>query len=169
MKDALSIYLHDHLAGAAFGVELVEALEHDHRGDELGHQAAAWKIEIIADQATLRDLVDRIGADHDTIKEVISWIAHKTSRLKLRRQSHGDLGTFETLEALALGILGKEKLWQALQVCEVNDPRLSGFDFVGLEQRAREQHQRVEAYRIQFASSAFAASSAAETRIQTQH
>ena len=166
MKDALAIYLHDHLAGAAFGVELVEALEHDHRGDELSHQAAAWRIEIIADQATLRDLVDRIGADHDTIKEVISWIAHKTSRLKLRRQSHGDLGTFETLEALALGILGKEKLWQALQVSSANDPRLSGFDFVGLEQRAREQHQRVEAHRIQFASSLLAVRAAEKIGLQ---
>jgi len=151
MKDALSIYLQDHLAGATFGVEIVEALEHDHGTNELGRQAAAWKNEIKADQATLREIVDRVGATPSPTKEVISWIAEKATRLKLRRQSHGDLGTFETLETLAVGILGKEKLWRALKATAESDTRLAGIDFGALEQHARDQHQRVEAYRLQFA------------------
>lgn len=155
MKNALLVYLHDHLAGAVFGVELVEALSHDHRANELGRQAAAWEIEIKADQATLREIVERLGATPGTVKDVISWIAEKATRLKLRRQSHGDLGTLETLETLALGILGKEKLWRALQTAAAGDPRLAGIDFIALGERAREQHQAVEAHRLQFAARVF--------------
>jgi hypothetical protein len=151
MKDALSVYLEDHLAGATFGVELVDALEHDHGGSELGRQAAVLKSEIKADQAKLREILDRVGATPSTAKGAISWIAEKATRLKLRRKSHGDLGTFETLETLALGILGKEKLWQALRATTANDARFAGIDLVALEQRARDQHQLVEAYRLQFA------------------
>ena len=156
MEDALSIYLQDHLAGANFGVELVEALEHDHGANELGRAASVLKNEIKADQATLREIVSRVGANASKAKEVLSWIAEKATRLKLRRQGHGDLGTFETLETLALGILGKEKLWQALKMTAADDARLAGIDFGALEQRARDQHQRVETFRLQFAVRALA-------------
>ena len=160
MTDALLVYLQDHLAGAVFGVELVEALEHDHSTDLLGRQATAWKIAIKADQATLREMVDQFGATPATVKEVISWIAEKAMTLKLRRQRHGDLGTLEILEALALGILGKEKLWSALKIAAVDDARLSGIDFIALGERAREQHEAVEAYRLQFAARVFKRTSA---------
>lgn len=161
MKDALAVYLQDHLAGAVFGIELVEALEHDHRGDELGGAAVAWRIEIEADQATLREIVDHVGAAPGTVKEAISWIAEKAARLKLRRQSQSDLGTFETLETLALGILGKEKLWVALQVCAASEARLAGFDFVRLAERARQQHAAVEVQRQVWASRVLPKSEAA--------
>jgi len=157
MKDALSVYLQDHLAGAVFGVELVEALAHDHGTNELGRLAAEWAIEIKADQAALREIVDRVGATPGTVKEVISWISEKATRLKLRRQSQGELGTYETLETLALGILGKEKLWQALKIAAGNDARLAPFDFTKLEQRARDQHESVERYRLHLAARVFTA------------
>lgn len=156
MKDALSIYLQDHLAGAVFGVELVEALEQDHATKALGGLARAWKVEILSDQATLKDIALRIGASSSTVKEIISWISERATRLKLRRQNQGDLGTFETLETLALGIAGKEKLWQALLVAAPHDDRLAGFDFAHLEQRAKDQHASVEGYRRQLAAWVFA-------------
>jgi hypothetical protein len=156
MKESLPIYIQDHLAGAVFGVELVEALEHDHAGSELGRLAATWKIEIKADQATVQQIVERAGAAPNVVKEVISWLSHRAARLKLRRQCHGDLGTFESLETLALGIAGKEKLWIALGIAAVNDSRISGIDFARLQQRAREQHDAVETYRRTWAAALFA-------------
>jgi hypothetical protein len=155
VKAPLSIYLHDHLAGAEFAVELLGALEHEHGGNELGAEVGGWKTEIETDREVLREIVERLGASQGTIKEVTSWIAAKAASLKLRRQSHGDLGTFESLEALTLGILGKEKLWQALAGVASHEERLAGFDFVALEQRARQQHDRVETYRRRFAARAF--------------
>ena len=155
MKDALSVYLQDHLAGAVFGVELVEALEHDHELTELGRLAAAWKAEIKADQLELRHVAERVGATPNAIKEAIGWISERASRLKLHRESHGDLGTFESLETLALGITGKAKLWQTLALAARTDERLTGFDFARLQTRAREQHDEVESYRQRLAQIVF--------------
>ena len=155
MKDALHVYLQDHLAGAVFGVELVEALEHDHEANELGRLARTWKTEIQEDQATLRRIAEKVGAAPNTVKEVVSWISERATRLKLRRQSHGALGAFESLETLALGIAGKEKLWQALETAAQTDARLDGIDFVKLQQRARSQHDSVEAFRRKLAVAVF--------------
>lgn len=155
MKEPLSIYLQDHLAGAMFGVELVQALEQDQHGSELGRSAGTWRREIEADRARLREIVERVEAAPGTVKEVISWIAEKASRLKLRRQTNSELGTFESLEALALGILGKKKLWQALKTVALSDKRLSGVDCDALEQRASEQHDSVAESRIRRAATVF--------------
>ncbi|MEO6005699.1 MAG: hypothetical protein ABIZ04_22615 [Opitutus sp.] len=155
MKDALYVYLQDHLAGAVFGVELVEALEHEHEANELGRLARTWKREIQEDQATLRRIAERVGATPSTVKEVVSWISERATRLKLRRHSHGALGAFESLETLALGISGKEKLWQALETAAQTDTRLDAIDFVQLQQRARAQHDSVEAFRRTLAASVF--------------
>lgn len=165
MKDPLSVYLQDHLAGATFGVELVQALEHDQDVSELGRLAGKWKIEIKADQATLREIVERLDAAPGTVKEVISWITEKAARLKLRRQTSSELGTFETLETLALGILGKRKLWQALKAVALSDVRIGGIDFDALEQRAIEQHASVEHFRIHYAATVFAPPGEEPTRI----
>jgi hypothetical protein len=155
MKDALLVYLHDHLAGAQFGIELVEALTHDHSDNELGRAALAWEREIKADQAVLRDITNRLGASPGTFKEAISWIGEKVARIKLHRQNHSDLGTLETLETLALGIVGKEKLWRALETAAAGDSRLAGIDLMALGKRAREQHHSVEAHRVQLAGRVF--------------
>lgn len=77
MKTALPTYLHDHLAGAVFGVELVDALEDDHGEAELGQLARTWKAEILADRAMLRDVADCLGAESSPVKEMISWVAER--------------------------------------------------------------------------------------------
>ncbi|MEO7598768.1 MAG: hypothetical protein ABIV50_07545 [Opitutus sp.] len=46
-------------------------------------------------------------------------------------------------------------MWRALQVCAAEDVRLAGFDFVLLAERARIQHQAVEAQRLQWAARVF--------------
>jgi hypothetical protein len=155
MKDPLVVYLQDHLAGAMFGIELVQALEHDKEGTELGRLAGTWKSEIQADQEVLKEIVERAEAAPGTVKEVISWISEKAARLKLRRQTNSELGTFETLETLALGILGKKKLWQTLNTVAQSDPRFANIDFDALERRAEEQHASVERFRINFVAAVF--------------
>lgn len=155
MKNPLSVYLQDHLAGAVFGVELVEALSQDTTSPGLAAEAAHWEREIKADQATLRGILDRLDASPGTVKEVISWIAEKATSLKLRRQSHSKLGTLETLETLALGILGKQKLWISLETAAAGEVRLSGIDFRSLQERARVQHEAVEKRRRDFAAEVF--------------
>ena len=53
----------------------------------------------------------------------------KSIQLKLGRSTAGTLGTFQALEILALGVLGKLALWRALIEVAPSDARLSGVDF----------------------------------------
>src|SRR5690242_19926577 len=112
MNDPLGTYLHDHLAGATFAVEMLEALQAGHPNEKIGAVARILLPEIQADRAVLQTLVDRVAGNSSSLKEAVSWLTEKASRLKLRRSSSSALGSFETIEALALGILGKEHLWR---------------------------------------------------------
>lgn len=154
MSDNLATYLHDHLAGAVAGLELVEALRDQHEGEALGRFAAQLSGEIEADRRSLEELAKRVGPGGNPLKEATAWLAEKVSRLKLGRQAGGELGTFEALEALALGILGKQALWDALAVVSPQDPRLRGWDFGDFSRRAQAQHGRVEEQRLNAALTA---------------
>jgi hypothetical protein len=59
MSDSLGIYLQDHLAGAAYAIDLVEFMRDQHQGDELGQFAATLLVDIKADRDTLQQLADR--------------------------------------------------------------------------------------------------------------
>ena len=61
----------------------------------------------------------------------------------------------EALEGLALGITGTQLLWRALQSASDTTPQLRGLDYTHLEQRAREQRDRVEEKRLAAAREAF--------------
>jgi hypothetical protein len=63
----------------------------------------------------------------------------------------------EGLEALALGIAGKEALWHALAAVADQTPELDALDYPALIERARDQRQRVEDLRLQAAQAALGA------------
>ena len=65
------------------------------------------------------------------------------------------MGLLLALEALVLGITGKRSLWRALQSASRALPQLARLDYAGLEKRAIEQCERVEAKRLEAARTAF--------------
>jgi hypothetical protein len=152
MSDSLAIYLHDHLAGSNFAVELLEFLREHHAGQPLGNAVAALLAEVEADRVVLQGIIARVGQGVPIFKEASAWVGEKLSELKLRR---GDFGTFEALEALALGILGKLALWRALAIIAESDPRVPGVDFSHLAARAEGQHARAEQLRVDAIRGAF--------------
>ncbi len=133
--DATGTYLHDHLAGAAFAIELLESLREAQPEKPLGLFASELLDEIKSDSAVLERLAQRFDGEAHGMKQAAGWIAEKATRVKLH--GHGPLGTFEMLEALALGILGKEALWNALAIAAKDDQRLQGLDYDALVARAR--------------------------------
>ncbi len=155
MGDPLADYLRDHLAGAELAINLLQSMRDEYADEELGRFASRLLVEVEADRVALRGLVERAGPGSSPLKEASAWIAEKVSRLKLMRSTAGGLGSFEALEFLALGILGKLSLWRALAEIAANDIRLYGLDFERLAQRAQEQHAQTEAYRLQAARTAF--------------
>ena len=100
--DPLTTYLHDHLAGAKAAINLLEVLRDQHAGQPLGQFAARLLVEVEADREVLQGLSERLGAGASGLKEAAAWLGEKVSRVKFRRHSAGELGTFEALEALGL-------------------------------------------------------------------
>jgi hypothetical protein len=155
MIDPLTNYLHDHLAGSVLAIELLESMRGEYKDEPMGQFAAALLVEVKADEVALRKLFERTGIGSDALKELSAWLAEKVTRLKLARSTPGELGSFEALEFLSLGVLGKLALWRALAVIAETDTRLYGLDFDRLSARAQEQHAQVENRRLEAARTAF--------------
>lgn len=147
MSDPLAMYLHDHLAGAGLAIDLLGAMKKRYQGIELGDFATRLSVEVEADRMVLQNLAKQVGAGSSPLKEAGAWLTEKVSRLKLGRDEDG-LGAFEALEFLALGILGKLALWEALEIVKTRHSQLGGFDFPALAERARKQHAQVEHLRL---------------------
>jgi len=152
----LGTYLNDHLAGANVGVELARRL-HERAGT--GPDAATLgrlAEEIENDRDELRRLIEQLGEAGHPMKRAAGWLTGKVHRLtaKLPRAGEG-LGALLETEALALGIEGKLKLWQALLAVAPAHPRLVETDLIRLAAWAREQHGRIETIRVAVARRAF--------------
>lgn len=141
----LAIYLNDHLAGAALGVELARRLRSSNQGDpEFGEPLARICGEIEADRETLIRLTDRLGVKRDPVKPALAKVAERLGRLKPNGHLRGysPLSRVLELEILASGIGGKMQLWNGLE--ESFGDSLDGFDFHALAERADRQGQEVE-------------------------
>jgi hypothetical protein len=155
VSDELAAYLHDHLAGSNFAIELLKNLREQHAGEPLSEFATELQGEIEADRYALQQIIDRAGSHGSRVKEAATWIGEKISRLKLSPASTGHAGTFESLELLALGITGKLSLWRALAVIAASEARVRGPNYDALATRAQDQYARVEARRLEAAAIAF--------------
>ena len=154
MSEPLATYLHDHFAGSTFAVNLLKTLRDQHSGEPLERFAASLLVEVEEDREVLLGIIDRVGERPPALKEVTAWLSQKLSQIKLRSDTAGELGTFEALETLSLGILGKLALWRALAVIAKAVPQMGEVDFNDLASRAEAQHGRVEERRLQTASTA---------------
>jgi hypothetical protein len=149
MGSNLSVYLHDHLAGATAATNLLSDLE---ESTDVRVAALARELlpEISAEKNVLEDFIERKHASPGFLKTASAWIAEQASRLKLSLTD--PLGLYEAIETLCLGVLGKRSLWTALQQGNVQD---TGLDLVALTNQAVRQHERLENLRLSLAARAF--------------
>jgi hypothetical protein len=154
MKE-LATYLNDHLAGSVAAIELLDHLIEQQTGQRLEKFLVDLRDEISADQEKLRDLIRKLGAEESVLRKASAWFVEKLGRVKIGAAGDADLGLLQALEGLALGITGKRLLWTALMNVEANFPRLQGIDLSKLEERAREQFERVEKERLYLAREVF--------------
>jgi hypothetical protein len=152
MED-LNSYLNDHLAGSVGALELLDRLIDTYEGKPLERFFRELRHEIDTDQETLKELIAKLFEKESAVRKAGAWIAEKLSRAKIQLSETGDgkMGLFLALEGLALGIHGKRSLWRALAAASQTAPRLRGLDYAMLEKRAVEQHERVEAKRLEVA------------------
>lgn len=152
MDDPLAVYLHDHLAGSSFALELLEKLASQFPGTPTGSVARELLEQVRIDRKTLEQLIANIGASAPDLDDALGWIAERVSRLKLKHNDPSGLGAFEAFEALSLGILGKRALWEAMQARRDSDSRLAGFDYGALIDRAEQQFRKTNQYRLTLAN-----------------
>jgi hypothetical protein len=153
-SEDLHTYLHDHIAGAQHAVQLFEALKEAHAGTPIGEFADALLGEVSEDLAALKGIAGNAGADRYQFKELAGWLADKLSRLKLAPLTRS-FHTFEALEFLSLGILGKRALWRTLSSVASEHPELQGVNYAALIERADSQYAATEEMRLRVATQAF--------------
>ena len=153
MSNSLVTYMHDHLAGARFAINLLESLRGEKQQPEVQRLADELVREIEEDRQILEHLADKIGKPQNTLKEGAAWLAQKASLWKLGGEGHS-LSTFEAIETLSLGILGKIALWRALRVLQPIEPVLFETNFEQLCATAENQYFRVENLRIKLVPTA---------------
>jgi hypothetical protein len=155
----LRTYLNDHLAGSVAALELLDHLADLHPDPDRKRLFTGLRTEVEEDQRVLQQLLEKVGGKESTVRKAAAWLTEKFGEAKLRLDDVGDglLRVLEAIEALGLGIQGKLALWRALGAVADRVPQLQGVDFARLEQRALQQHQRVETQRLQTVRVALAA------------
>jgi hypothetical protein len=149
-NELLGVYLNDHLAGSAAGIELATKLRDNHQGTEFGDVMAALHRDISQDRDALEELMRHLEVERHPVKEAAGWALEKLSRLRLNPALTGsaDLTRLLETEALSLGIEGKLLMWLALKEAAASDRRLAGTDFDRLIERARGQRRTLEPHRL---------------------
>jgi hypothetical protein len=153
----LTEYLNDHLAGSVGALELLDRLVEAYEGKPLERFLRDLRDDIHADQEQLKNLIEKLGATESSVRKAGAWLMEKLSRpkLDLGNESPDEFGLLLAMEAMVIGITGKRSLWRALQAASRNVPELARLDYAGLEKRAIEQCERVEAKRLEVARTVF--------------
>jgi hypothetical protein len=153
-RERLHTYLNDHLAGSVAAIELLDDLIEHHSEDRFAKTFCDLRDEIQDDQETLRNLIRKLGAKESAMRKAGAWLAEKFSRIKIG-DADDSVELLQALEALALGITGKQLLWRSLVAVAPDYPALQGTDFSELGKRAQDQFERVETLRLEMAREAF--------------
>jgi hypothetical protein len=149
----LSVYLNDHRAGSTAALEILDRLESLDSGKEWLRRV---REDIVADREELERLMRSAGVPLSHARAAVAWLTEWMAELKTRLEDRagGALQRLELLEALALGIHGKENLWIALQAAAAQQKALRGSDYERLITRARDQRALVEVQRVRAATDA---------------
>lgn len=150
MNTELHRYLNDHLAGSAGAIGVIKKLADTADDPEESEFFRDLGQKVDADRDLLKRLIAQLGESSSFLLEAAGGITGAASRLKLAWEGiqPGQLGRFEALELLALGIQGKRLLWSVLAEIGPRIPEWNAVKFADLELDAIEQRDSVEERRI---------------------
>ena len=152
-----AIYLDDHLAVLAGGVELVRRVEKEAKDDEIRAFLRELLPELRDDGAAATRLLRELGRQPRTIKQTLARIAVKGGRFKLNGNATGysPLTRLTELEGLAM-VLGQSRaLWRAI---ERAGPESARGDAVRRAERVEERLERAEELRLSASEVVFSGS-----------
>ena len=116
MNDRLERYLNDHLAGATGALVIIDDLAARQTDPAEERFFRDLKSAVEEDRDLLKKLLKRADLEESTGQKRAGGITARAGRLKLlwEGMDPGELGIFEALEMLVLGIQGKRILWLML-------------------------------------------------------
>jgi hypothetical protein len=96
--------------------------------------------------------MDQLGMGQSKLKPLAAILGERLGRLKLngRPWSYSPLSRLDELELLQIGVVGKRRLWRALEHTHADD--LPGFELGALAARATEQLRRLETLHLKAAA-----------------
>jgi hypothetical protein len=156
----LAVYLKDHLAGSAAGLEILEHIEAAHGVGRIAEITTRIRREIEGERKVLTGLLDSLDSSTSVPRRVAGWMSEKALELKLFADDPGNgaLRLFEASEAIKLGVHGKLGLWKALAANAQQIPELAAVDYEPLIRQAEEQETLLEILRLEASRAAFAES-----------
>jgi hypothetical protein len=156
----LAVYLKDHLAGSAAGLEILEHIEAAHGVGRIAEITTRIRREIEGERKVLTGLLDSLDSSTSVPRRVAGWMSEKALELKLIADDPGNgaLRLFEASEAIKLGVHGKLGLWKALAANAQQIPELAAVDYEPLIRQAEEQETLLEILRLEASRAAFAES-----------
>jgi hypothetical protein len=152
-REFLSTYLNDHLAGAQAALEILDLLRRLD-GSDVWRQV---QDDVTEDRQELQALIQKTGSAAGTLRRAAAWTAEKLVEMKMRiddPSSDAVLRRLELIEALAIGIDGKQALWTALRKASSSVPGNGSTDYDRLIARAQAQRRLVEGERLDAAARA---------------
>ena len=143
--------MNDQLALGVVWREVARRSQKSNDGSELGDALSRVATGIAEDVATFEQIMDRLGIARSPLKPRLAIVGERLGRLKLngRLREYSPLSRFEELDFLRMGIDGKLVLWQNLRDLAGLAARLPDVDFDRLIERARQQRDEIELFRVE--------------------
>jgi hypothetical protein len=112
----LHIYLRNHEAAAAGGVQLVRRCAKANRNTVFAAELSQLTMQLHADRAALQGMCRSLGVKTSTPQRMMAVVGVAAGRLKLngRLLGYSPLSRIVELEALSAGVVAKLRLWQSL-------------------------------------------------------
>ena len=139
--DHLETYLQDHRAGAEAGSKLARRMHEENEGTQYEEFLDHVADEIAEDVVVLEQLMERLGVDRSTFKEVGVRLGELVGRLKPNNEllGYSPLSRVLEFEMLRSGVQGKLGLWDSLMEIAPVDDRLDPEEIGQLITRAEGQ------------------------------
>jgi hypothetical protein len=142
-RQALIVYLRDHLSGSDVALRVVHRLGRTRQGSEDGTLFRRLSEEFEEDRAVVRTLLTQLGASGRSIKRAAGYASGAVLSVTAGGEP-GDLSLLRTIEALSIGVQGKRCVWRALQNLRPVPSTVHGMNFVELEAKAVRQWEAIE-------------------------
>ena len=153
----LAIYLQDHYAGSAAGIELFRRASGQQTDPVIRTALTAMAEEVDNDRVALQRFLEAVGAKPDPVKNASAWLGEKLGRLKPNGEllHRSPLSDVVELEALRLAVEGKAAGWRVLRKLSEDEDRFDTGELDKLLSSVDRQIEKLEELRLAAAERVF--------------